>query len=287
MARILVLGSVAQDEVVHLNEPLCEGIHMAGSWQGTRLGGGASCTAAPLALAGHEAMIVGAVGTDEVGAALLGELEANGVDTSQIVRVDGVTTRSYILVDDSGERTIINVTRTREAEPPTRILDISADCIYVRSRALDVVPLLASMAERCLVVAHMPPADDGCRPAHVLVASAADVPLDILASPFDAGFRVAGGFLEWVVITHGAQGATAFGAHAKVSVPARKVSPVDTTGAGDAFAAGLLHALVQGAGMRDALETAAAWGAQATLWNSSVLPPEAMARLIREPVAAT
>jgi site-specific DNA-methyltransferase (adenine-specific) len=59
------------------------------------------------------------------------------------------------------------------------------------------------------------------------------------------------------------------------------VVPVDTTGAGDAFAAGLLHALVSHAPVEQTLQTAAAWGAESTQWERSILPEEAVARLLQ------
>jgi sugar/nucleoside kinase (ribokinase family) len=66
------------------------------------------------------------------------------------------------------------------------------------------------------------------------------------------------------VVTHGEAGAVAFGRDGERI--AARVEPVvarDATGAGDAFAAGLLDALVAGAPMERALAHACAWGATA------------------------
>ncbi|EWH02654.1 carbohydrate kinase family protein [Halomonas sp. BC04] len=49
--------------------------------------------------------------------------------------------------------------------------------------------------------------------------------------------------IQLAIITEGAKGATAFSHHHTVSVPAPKVSVVDTVGAGDSFNAGILEAL--------------------------------------------
>lgn len=281
MARIAVVGSVALDEVVRLHEPLREGRHLAGSWKGPRLGGGASCTAVPLAYAGHEVSVVGSIGLDETGDDLLTELGATGVDTSSIVRIDQPTTRSLIMVDGRGERTILNLVRTHEDEPPQRLLDLDADCVYVRSRRLDLGPLLRRKAETTLIIGHVPPTDEGSRPAHILVMSASDVEPPLLEDPLDVGHHVAGDMLEWMIVTQGGEGVVAYSSDHVLRVPAPEVSPIDTTGAGDSFAAGLAHALVSGAGMPDALEIAVAWGAEATLWNSSVLPSDAVSRLVQ------
>ena len=59
-----------------------------------------------------------------------------------------------------------------------------------------------------------------------------------------------------------------------------EVEPVDTTGAGDAFAAGLIHALVSGQPLSEALILAVRFGTEATLWDSSYLPKPAVARLL-------
>lgn len=281
MAQIVVIGSVARDEVIRLRQRLREGTHLDGSWQGGRLGGGASCTAVPLAHAGHHVSVVGAVGTDELGRELLAEIAATGVDTSQLIAIDQETTRSLVMVDQWGERTVVNLVRTHEERPPVRLLEIDADCVYVRSRRSDLAALLREKATGSLIVSHVPPETEGSRPAHVLVASASDVGPEVLDDPLAAGRRVAGDLLQWMVLTRGAEGATAFGADEVLHVPARKVVPVDTTGAGDSFAAGLLHALVSGAPMASALATAVNWGAEATLWDSSILPADAVAALLR------
>ncbi|TVR99045.1 MAG: carbohydrate kinase [Rhodospirillales bacterium] len=281
MARIAVVGSVASDEVIKLDEPLREGTHLTGKQSGARLGGGAACTAVPLAYAGHEVAVFGSIGRDDIGDALLAELAATGVITAHIARLDQPSTRSLILLDGFGERTIVNLQRTHEEQPPDRLLGWHADWVYVRSRRLDLASLLERQARSARVIAHVPPSEDGARPAHVLITSASDVGPEILEDPFAAGRRIAGDHLQWMVVTRGARGAVAHGRDAVLEVPARKVTPVDTTGAGDSFAAGLVHALADGAEMAAALECAVAWGAEATLWESSVLPRAAVTDLVQ------
>ena len=46
--------------------------------------------------------------------------------------------------------------------------------------------------------------------------------------------------MEMIVVTHGADGATVYTRHTNYQMPGFTVSPVDTTGAGDGFVAGLL-----------------------------------------------
>ena len=126
------------------------------------------------------------------------------MDTSAIARVEGESTRSVVLVDPEGERTIVNAHRCRETGPPDRIADLEIDALYVRSRELDLADLMAGIGARARVVAHLPPLARGTRPAHVLVGSESDLPEAFVADPWDAGEGIAGPLLEWVVMTMGA-----------------------------------------------------------------------------------
>ena len=228
-----------------------------------RLGGGGANTAIPLRHAGHDVVLVAPVGADAVAEWLLAKLQEAGIDVSAVSRVPGDSTRSLVLVDPGGERTIVNLHRCREDGPPQRLASLEADAVYVRSRDLDVTALLAEAAARSLVVAHVPPLEAGSRPAHVLVGSESDLPPAFLADPWAAGREIAGLALRLVVVTRGERGAEAFGAAEHESVSAPRVTVVDSTAAGDVFAAGLVHALVEGRSTRAALETAVAWGAAA------------------------
>jgi sugar/nucleoside kinase (ribokinase family) len=59
----------------------------------------------------------------------------------------------------------------------------------------------------------------------------------------------------WVAVKRGSEGVVAHGPEgANLAVAAPRVTPLDTTGAGDSLAAGLLARLADGADMSDALE---------------------------------
>ena len=86
--------------------------------------------------------------------------------------------------------------------------------------------------------------------------------------------------LAWVVVTHGADGARAYDGSSELFAAAPPARPVDSTGAGDVFAAGLLEALTAGASMTAAMAHASAWGA-ATVELASSAPLDAPAGLYR------
>jgi sugar/nucleoside kinase (ribokinase family) len=274
------VGSIAADEVLALAGPLRAGAHLQGTPVGRRLGGGAAGTGLPLVYAGHEVAIVTAVGDDEAGAWLMHELARAGAATGAVACVPGSSTHSLVLLDPGGERTVVNLHRCREPEPPRRVLGLPADCLYVRSRELELAPLIDEKARACRVVAHVPPVATGGRPAHVLLASASDLAPEALARPWALGREIAGDRLEWFVVTRGAAGAEAHAADRTLAVGAPAARVADTTGAGDAFAAGLVHALVTGAPMERALRAAVAWGTASVGHRSSVLPRGAVEGLL-------
>jgi sugar/nucleoside kinase (ribokinase family) len=263
---------VARDDIVRLSSPLKEGTHQEGEDKGWRLGGGGSNTGVALARAGHHVLLFSAVGSDETAGFLLGELSKNGIDTSHIAKLPGASSRAIILLDPMGERTIVNVARRVDPDATARLKDIVADGVYVRSRASGLGAILSELSLRLPTLAHIPPLIPNSLPVRFLVGSAGDLDAGSLADPWAAGQRVAGQLLEWIVITDGAKGAWAYGPEGQViHQPAQTVTPLDGTGAGDAFAAGLLHALVKGDSIRKALITASAWGAKATLYEGSIV----------------
>lgn len=277
MARIVVVGNVASDEVVRLSERCREGAHLNGVQAGVRLGGGGANTAVALAAAGHDVVLVTCVGDDEAGEWQRGQLTAAGVDTSSIVRVPGPSTRSILLVDPDGERTIVNLGRAVEPAPPRRLLDLAADLVYVRTRVAGLAPMLVAKAAECSVVAHVPPLLPGIFPAHVVVASASDLDDTVKAAPLAAARAVAGHLLRWMVLTDGAAGVAATSVEGEtLSVAAPKVVPVDSTGAGDSFAAGLCHVLALGGSMADALAHGVRWGAAKVAQDGSALTAQSV-----------
>nr|VFJ63226.1 MAG: sulfofructose kinase [Candidatus Kentron sp. DK]VFJ64309.1 MAG: sulfofructose kinase [Candidatus Kentron sp. DK] len=282
---ILIIGSVAWDEVVFLDAPLRIGSHNAGSEKNIRIGGGAANTAmalAAMASVGPEAkarvepVVISSVGGDSRGKALLTALEECGVRVDYVDCRGTRTTRSLVLLDRAGERTVVNIERAPVPLPPD-LADIPAECLYARSADPALRPILEKRARRGdLVIAHIPPTMDDFRPARILVGSASDLDQEFLADPFRAGRRIAGGSLKWVVITHGAIGASAHGNHLGNEVilrePAPKVSVRDSTGAGDVFAAGLAFALTLGKKMPEALATAVRWGSASVEYEGTVPP---------------
>jgi NAD-dependent SIR2 family protein deacetylase len=108
--------------------------------------------------------------------------------------------------------------------------------------------------------------------ARRLVGSASDLDPGFLSDPYAAGQRVSGGLADWTVVTRGADGATAHGHESTLHESARPVTPIDTTGAGDCFAAGLVHGLANGLSMARCLALASRGGGHRRLPAGRRLP---------------
>jgi len=284
--RILVVGDVVTDVVAVLAHAPAPGsdtpaaIRFAG-------GGQAANTAAWLAWRGHPVTLVGAVGGDEAGDARVAELTRAGVRCA-VRRCPDAPTGTVIVLTHGGERTMIterganlrltpdDVVAALAATPEAGHLHLSAyPLLDAASRAAGLAALAAAR-ERGLTTSvdaasAMPLRRVGAtafldwvREVDLLLANADEA--TVLAGPGTpaAQARRLGEVARNVVVKNGAAGSVWAGRDGLlVESAGRRVAVRDVTGAGDAFAAGLLSAWVAGAGPAEALRRAAELGAAA------------------------
>jgi sugar/nucleoside kinase (ribokinase family) len=134
MAEVVVFGVVAADVVLRVQRIPTRGDHVDAEALGWRIGGSSANVACGLSTAGHHVRLVGPVGRDSMGDNLLAELEQYGVDTEYSFRAGAATPRTLILLDDTGECTIIAVDSGAGLSSflSTRGPDLrSVDCVYV------------------------------------------------------------------------------------------------------------------------------------------------------------
>ncbi|MEU6236596.1 carbohydrate kinase family protein [Kitasatospora sp. NPDC047058] len=91
----------------------------------------------------------------------------------------------------------------------------------------------------------------------------------------DEALDLLGGLVRTVVVKRGAGGASAVRDGKRYDVAAAPAGVVDTTGAGDCFNAGFLHARLRGREVPDCLAAAVACGAAATTGPGSSRAPDA------------
>jgi len=258
-----VFGVVAADVVLRVPRIPASGGQVNAEALGWRIGGSSANVACGLSIAGHRVRLVGPIGSDSMGDHLLAELRRYGVDTEYCFRANAASPRTLILLDDTGERTIIAVDSGAEPSSflPPRGPDLrSADCIYIEGY-MRYPPATAAAAEPTLLVTSPPVPGATTWPATIVIGSETQYADASSAGIFEAVRLVAGERLDWVVVTRGREGADAYAASSNLHVDAVTADQIDATGAGDAFTVGLLHGLLQGDDIVTALQAGAAWGA--------------------------
>jgi sugar/nucleoside kinase (ribokinase family) len=276
MPILLVIGALALDRPIRLTGSLRAGARLRaqslnGALEG-RLGGGAANAGCALLAAGHTVLIASVVADDDDAKRATALARAAGLDVGRVRARPGSSARTLVLVEPTGERTIIGLDLVPpEVRPPLDLPDRHRgprpEGVFIRAAyggAADWARLSPGP-----VILHWPTGGyDG--EADVVVASAEDLPPGLSEAPFAAAGGDFGARLRWIVVTHGAAGAVAHGRDgACIAVRAAPVAARDATGAGDVFAAGLLDALVAGAAMEQALAHACAWGAAAAQLDCS------------------
>jgi sugar/nucleoside kinase (ribokinase family) len=233
--------------------------------------GSAGGTAVTLAKLGASVLSVGAVGTDDAGRVLVEMLERFGVDCSGLARRDGVQTSSTILpIRPNGDRPALHVigangTQSLDDVPwdaiasagflhvggPEFLGPENATEILSRARAAGTVTtcdvladgwpeLLDMLAPAMEHVDYLFPNEE-----QAMALTGASGWQDAARALLDRGVRC-------VVVTRGAEGAAIVTAEGIESVPAFPIEVVDTTGCGDAFAAGFIRGLSLGRAPREA-----------------------------------
>ena len=282
MAHVLVAGSVNVDRVWRLEEPLQPGGRATWLRVESRCGGGGFNTGATLLALGHSVTLVASLADDDSGHACLERLRGFGFDTGHVGLTGRRTTPLQIFLDPAGERTIVAPAST-EHHRLTSIPDVAADLAYLNVRRAGA-RTLALLARRMPVVSQVPLQADERRPAEVLIASASDHPF-AGEDAFAAACRIGGSSLCTLLVTDGpgpVRIVTGAGTEA-VAVPALGAA-AETTGAGDAFAAGVIDARLAGAAPRDAVERGIAVAARYLtgrdgFWTGSPALPELEDRL--------
>ncbi len=225
-------------------------------------GGSAANTAVALAKLGMRVGFIGKVGSDACGKQLLGNLEASGIDTSRAIADPGVPSgRVFIAVSPTGERIMFQFPGAPQALTGNEINGMqdyfqAASIVHLASlKITGPFEVAASICGDRNVIASFNPGTmlaaagyDRVRYIidHVDILACSRSELGKLFGKTTIEENVASCFsrtsVRLIALTLSAEGSRAFTRHhATPIVPPYKVPVVDTTGAGDAFCAGVLH----------------------------------------------
>jgi ribokinase len=271
--RLVVLGDVMVDVVCRLDGPIALGSDAPGRIEFGYGGSGANVAAwaAVAQGAGAAPVLAGRIGADERGRAAEEQLRASGVETRLAVDHELPTGTCVVLVSPDGERSMVPDSgandRLAEGDLPDDVLVKGAHLhltgyTLVRdgSRAAGRAAI-ARARERGMSVSVDPSSAALLTPAFMdelagvglLMPNAEEAA--VLSGEEDAerAARVLARRISEIVVTLGSAGALWTDGRRICRVDAEHATPLDTTGAGDAFAAGFLVARLTGARPEEAL----------------------------------
>jgi ribokinase len=281
-ASIVVVGSLNMDLVVRAPRIPRPGETIIGGAFHTVPGGKGANQAVAAARLGARVSMVGRVGHDAFGGALLENLVADGIDHAFVVR-DGeaATGVALIVVDDNGENSIVVSSGANMRLSPADVeaagsVIAAADVLVLQLE----VPLESVIRSAELARAHgvrlvLNPAPARPLPARLLsmvdvlvpneteAALLTGLPVGTQGEAGRAAEALLGSGVGTVILTLGERGALPARAGEMQVHPAFDVQPVDTTAAGDAFVVGLAVALAEGQGLDEAVRWGNAAGALA------------------------
>ncbi len=260
-----MVGDVATDVVVVLAGQPAPGSDRPAAIR-TRGGGAGANVAAHLARLGTPVLLVGCIGDDAAGSGLAAELTAAGVQSALRVVPGGATGTIVSLVEPDGQRSMLAdrganlALRPGDVPPPSSggHLHLSGYTLLDPGpRAAGLAALAAAVSAGCTV--SVDPASTGPLTAYGVdrwLADTADATIVLpnadearlltgCADPAEAARTLAGRH-PIAAVSLGADGALWAAGGTLVHRPAQATDVVDTTGAGDAFAAGLLAAWLAG-----------------------------------------
>jgi sulfofructose kinase len=265
---VICVGHCTRDYIVSVAEIPKEPVKFrALDW--TEIGGGLAATASvAVARLGGRAVFCGRVGDDDVGVAIRKELEAEGVDTAWLRTLKQARSpRSMVLVDAKGERLLaayIDTAFPGDADWLSPSLDgvLLVDLMWPTG-ALRMLEQAQAMRMPSVVDAdattRTAPGDVSAilkRASHCIFSRgglAQHSGHDGIAPALRAIREHHGGY---VGVTDGENGYYWLEQDEVAHMPARRVTAVDTNGAGDAFHGAFALGLARGQNERDAAEFA-------------------------------
>lgn len=278
MVKILVVGSINMDMVVRVPHMPKPGETVLGGDFETFPGGKGSNQAVAAARMGGEVTMVGRVGNDDFGNALIQGLVENNIKTTHVIKDSEARTGvAMIAVSADGENMIVvasganskvsveDVSNTRPLMREMDILLVQLECpVETVTAAIELakaydVPVLLNPA----------PAQPLCRSliksVNYLTPNQQELLMLTEETSIDAGIKK---LLEWglenLIVTLGANGTRVISKGLDQHLPAQEITAVDTTAAGDAFNGALSVALAEGKPLLEAIHYGMAAGALAT-----------------------
>jgi ribokinase len=275
VARVTVIGSLNMDLVVRTPRIPKPGETIIGKDFHTIPGGKGANQAVAAAKLGAQVSMVGRVGEDDFGRALLENLSSVSINCDGVKKdPHSATGIALITVEDSGENNIVLATGANMKLTVDDLEDAAdtiarADIVLLQLESpLAAVEAGLKMAKKRGVITLLNPApaqslpDSLLRYVDILVPNETETglltgrPVGTPTQIEEAAEQLRRIGVGTVILTLGERGAFLCSAGGNQMFPAYRVEPIDTTAAGDAFVGGFAVALAE---LRD-LKVAITWG---------------------------
>ena len=262
MKRAVVVGSLNLDYSIGLERMPKPGQTVSADSLRLSPGGKGANQAYALGKLGCKTAMIGAVGKDDAGRMLTGNLRSVGVDVSGIRESDTPTGQAFITVERTGENAIIILAGANGEVSPAdvdrgRKLIEDADCLVMqlevpvetvlyaarlakslgKTVVLDPAPAVSGLPEELFALA------DFVKPNETELAVLTGMPTDTATQCEAAAKLLLQKGAGTVLVSLGSKGVLAVGkGNESILVPAVESEVVDTTAAGDCFTAAFVSA---------------------------------------------
>ncbi len=281
-AKVVVLGNINQDFVMATERMPRPGETVLGSDLRLVAGGKAANQAVTAARLGAEVTLIGRVGNDVFGPVLMANFQRENIATEHILTDETEATgAAFISLAPSGENSIISVPGANFRVTPAQVRAASdaiaaADVALVQfAMAMDAIEELIDICSETDTPVQIDPTPVRDRlprnfssafstvPNETEVEAITGITVTNLEKAVEAASALRAMGLALAIVKLGANGCVLQTSHGSWHIPGFPVEVVDTTGAGDSFAAGFAVALAEGDEPVDAAIFANACGALA------------------------
>jgi len=289
LTGIVVVGSYATGLTMKVDRLPCSGETLLGTGYRVDHGGKGSNQAVACARLGARVRFIAKIGHDAFGRSALDLYRDEGIDTAHISETaEAPTGAGFIIVEaatghncitiDPGANELLAASDIARADfslckvllTQLEIPVAAAEVALHRGRAHGAITILNPAPVRELPASVLELVDV-LTPNETEARVLAGEKPDATSKPEEIAGKLIARGVRSVVMTLGAQGALIVTASSSVHIPAIEVKAVDTTGAGDAFNAGLAVALASGASLQDAVALAVTTGGLAVT-REGVIP---------------
>lgn len=278
--RIVVVGSANVDLTTFTDAFPRPGETIFGREFHLGFGGKGANQAVAAALCGADVSMVARLGDDLFGPATIENFRRRGIDTTHVRITPGVSSGvAPIFVDSSGQNRILVVKGANDRLSPADVEEAgdairAADCVVLQLEVpVDTVYYTLAFARRHGVRSILNPAPaqsldfariadaDYVIPNETEAEAISGMPVRNIDEARACARSLRDRGVRNVIVTLGENGALSGDAH----VPPHRVTPVDTTGAGDAFIGAFATFLAGGATEAEAIREANEYAALSTL----------------------